>query len=314
MRRREFIALLSGAATWPIAARAQAAMPVIGYLSARSPDDTAHLVAAFRKGPGEHGFAEGQNVTIEYRWALGQYDRLPAMAAEFVRRPVTILAATGGEPAALAAKAATSIIPIVFAIGGDPVKLGLAASYNRPGGNATGINILTNTLEPKRLGLLRDESASRRTASTDRPPRGHSVPSATPPSAHRPSTRRPFVAGDPCVLRSRCGLAGAGSGIATPDGGAHRSFLLRSGLDGAIKTRIGMAQLETRPAGQARCKGNAKRTTTESLNVPTIGWRPRIADRATSTQSVWRNGSMAASTSNRSGVMESRTRCTGCPS
>ncbi len=131
-------------------------MPVIGYLSARSPDDTAPLVAAFRRGLGEGGFVEGQNVTIEYRWALGQYDRLPALAAELVRRPVAILATTGGEPAALAAKAATSTIPIVFLIGGDPVKLGLAASYNRPGGNATGMNILTATLEPKRLGLLRE--------------------------------------------------------------------------------------------------------------------------------------------------------------
>src|SRR5260221_1782765 len=131
-------------------------MPVIGYLSARSPDDTAPLVAAFRRGLGEGGFVEGQNVTIEYRWALGQYDRLPALAAELVRRPVAILATTGGEPAARAAKAATSTIPIVFLIGGDPVKVGLAASYNRPGGNATWMNILTTTLEPKRLGLLRE--------------------------------------------------------------------------------------------------------------------------------------------------------------
>ena len=158
MRRRELIAGHgSAAAVWPLIAPAQQlAMPVIGYLSARSPDDTAHLVAAFRRGLGADGFVEGQNVTIEYRWALGQYDRLPAMAAELVRRPVAILATTGGEPAALAAKAATSTIPIVFPIGGDPVKLGLAASYNRPGGNATGMNILTATLEPKRLGLLRE--------------------------------------------------------------------------------------------------------------------------------------------------------------
>ena len=158
MRRREFIALLgSGVAAWPLAVRAQQpAMPVIGYLSARSPDDTAHLVAAFRRGLGEQGFVEGQNVTIEYQWALGQYDRLAAMAAEFVRRPVTVLTTTGGEPSALAAKAATSTIPIVFAIGGDPVKRGLAASYNRPGGNATGISLLTNPVEPKRLGLLHE--------------------------------------------------------------------------------------------------------------------------------------------------------------
>jgi ABC-type uncharacterized transport system substrate-binding protein len=129
-------------------------MPVVGYLSIRSSEN--YLAAGFRRGLAQTGYVERQTVAIEYRWAMGRYDRLPAMAAELAQRPVTVLATAGGEPAALAAKAATSTIPIVFAIGGDPVKQGLAASFNRPGGNATGISILTSTLEPKRLGLLHE--------------------------------------------------------------------------------------------------------------------------------------------------------------
>jgi putative ABC transport system substrate-binding protein len=153
---REILTLLGGATGWPLAARAQqSTMPIIGYLGARAPDDTTHLVEAFRRGLKETGFIDRQNVTVEYRWALGQYGRLPAIAAEFAHRPVAVIVATGAEPAALAAKTATSTVPIVFSIGGDPTKQGLAASFNRPGGNSTGITPLTNQLEPKRLGLLR---------------------------------------------------------------------------------------------------------------------------------------------------------------
>ena len=157
MRRREFIALIGGAAAWPLGARAeQSAMPVIGVLSTRVPDHSAHLVAAFRRGLAESSYVEGQNVTVEYRWALGQYDRLPALAAELARRPVVVLVSTGAEPAALAAKAATATIPIVANFGADPVASGFVASLSRPGGNITGISNLTATLETKRLGLLRD--------------------------------------------------------------------------------------------------------------------------------------------------------------
>jgi putative tryptophan/tyrosine transport system substrate-binding protein len=157
MNRREFIAGLAGAAAWPVVTRAQKQkpLPVIGFLSSRSLDDSTQLVTAFGQGLAEVGFVEHQNVVIEFRWAMGQYDRLPALAADLVARQVAVIV-TNSTPGVIAAKAATSSIPVVFLVGADPIQYGLVSSLNRPGGNVTGVSILSNTLAPKQLEVLHE--------------------------------------------------------------------------------------------------------------------------------------------------------------
>jgi putative tryptophan/tyrosine transport system substrate-binding protein len=155
VKRRELIRLLAGATVWPLAARAQqTAMPVIGFLSSRSPGESSAVVAAFRRGLGEAGFVEGRNAHIAFRWAEGRNDRLPALATDLVTHQASVIVATGGGPSAMAAKTATTTVPIVFTFGSDPVKAGLVASFNRPGGNLTGVSWFSSDLGPKRLELL----------------------------------------------------------------------------------------------------------------------------------------------------------------
>jgi putative tryptophan/tyrosine transport system substrate-binding protein len=156
MRRREFITLLGGAAVWPLAARAQQPVPVIGFLHSGSPNPYAHMVAAFRQGLNDQGYFESRNVTIEFRWAEGHSDRLFALADELVRHPVDVIAAVGGNLSALAARKASSTVPIVFNSGSDPIKSGLVASFNRPGGNTTGVSFFGVSLGQKRLELIRE--------------------------------------------------------------------------------------------------------------------------------------------------------------
>jgi len=157
MRRRNFLCFLGGTATaWPLVARAQQpTMPVVGFMSGRSSEESAHLISAFREGLAEAGFIDGQNLKIEFRWAQGDYDLLPALAADLVGRGVNVLVGVGGDVSAVTAKRATATIPVVFGMGSDPVKAGLVASFNRPGGNVTGFTLWANQIESKQLDLLR---------------------------------------------------------------------------------------------------------------------------------------------------------------
>jgi putative ABC transport system substrate-binding protein len=201
MRRREFISGLGSTVAWPLAARAQqSAMPAIGYLSGNSRAQWGRFVAAFNAGLKELDFVEGQNVAIEYRSAEGQYDRLPMMASDLVRRNVAVIAAAGGTESALAAKAATAAIPIVVVVGRDPVELGLVSSLNRPGGNVTGVSLLNVLLAPKRLELVREvvPNASRIAVLVN--PRNRNAASY---AKRHPSRRAFWPSTDRCTERQR---------------------------------------------------------------------------------------------------------------
>ena len=182
MRRRDFLTLVAGSAAWPLTATAQSqAIPVLGFLHSRGPEDAGYLASAFRRGLRDAGFIDGQNVKIEYRWAKGHYDQLAALAKELTRVPVSVMVAGGGTPAVLAAKSATSTIPIVFVMSGDAIQLGLAKSINRPGGNVTGINNFTTVLDPKRLSLLHDIVPAASTI-------GYLIDASFPPSVQQASS------------------------------------------------------------------------------------------------------------------------------
>jgi len=259
VRRREFVGLVGGAAAWPLAARAQqSGLPVIGYIDSGAPDSTAHLVAAFRQGLKQAGYAEGENVAIEYRWADGDYGQLPALATALVRRQVSVIAAVGGEPTIRAVAAATASIPIVFDSATNPVEAGWVASLNRPGGNMTGVNQMVVELATKELGLLHELMPQVKTvamlvgaqySSTEGMVKNaqvaasaigcmlHVITADSEPeldaafvSAARQSTRAMFVAPNPFFFRQRQRIVALAARHAIPALYVRREFTEAGGL------------------------------------------------------------------------------------